>query len=484
VNQIVGPHYGSGCGTGISYIQNPDFCVTSPCTGSCQHFQTGVASGQDCVWTFRSYSFPSTCPEGSTLNSKNVCIPNNCYKCNDLGFVPPFVDDPSRDLDQYDGDQDGCNNAGGYYFTDHSCNTAGEAIPKVFNNPLATVGAMLTVGGVTFGAGGIVAAAVFGATPVGAVTFGALAIGGGLTSMAVAFGSALAAPSSSSEIVSGEKRMKVSLTTSGGSGGKTPGTNLTQTNTTTNKVEQAVFIPDSVKTAMADSTNVNRDTGELINPISTAGMTVTSYDYETNTATTEYHLPDSTSSTPKTASTTSSFTVSQNIDGTVKTTPTNTAVAPTVSGSTGGVVVAAPSPSIGSSGATSGTSEGDTSGDYMGVLTDIKNNTGESKSFLDELLSMFTPDESFDPEIDNGIDSFGDLKNEATGSFSGFVYDDPLGLNNSSSGTIPTYSFTLMGQTFVLFDQSLFNKLPIDLIKSILLMVAAIAGFITVIVGV
>ncbi len=476
--------YDRSGGTGTTYCES----------AAKQCYRSGESECYCATYHYSSYPNINTCPSGTT-QSGSVCVPDNHNCATGYSFSsyaggcvptppPPYGsnDDPARGLDQFDGDQSGCNNAGGYYFTDGSCNTAGEAIPKVFKDPLATIGAMLTVGGVTFGAGGIVASAAFGATPVGAVTFGALAVGGGLISMATAFGSALAAPAPSQDVTVGENRIKVSLTSSGGSGGTTSGTNLTKTNTQSNKVEQATFIPQAVTSAMANPSNVNTDTGELINPISTAGVTVTTYDYSTNTATTEYHLPDSTSSVPHTSTTSSSFTVTQNIDGTVTTVPTNTAVAPTVSGTDGGTVVSAPTAPVSSGSTGTGTSTGSGT-DYTGVLNDIKNNTGSSASTLDSILSMFD-DTPFDGTMNDGSDSFGDLKATAEGSFGGFVYTDPLGLNNSASSTIPTYSFTLMGQTFVIFDQELFNKLPVDLIKGILLMVAAIAGLITTISGV
>lgn len=499
---------GNSGGGSYNYIQNPDGDPTA-CTSkshSLSFMPNGsVCNGDSAIYyeiadsvcygiTYYYHADGDFCPS-STTQSGNYCVPNDQTCANGFVFsssaggcvppLPPEYDpdgDPNRELDQLDGDQSGCNNAGGYYFTDGSCNTAGEAIPKVFKDPLATIGAMLTVGGVTFGAGGIVASAAFGATPVGAVTFGALAVGGGLISMATAFGSALAAPAPSQDVTVAENRIKVSLTSSGGSGGTIPGTNLTKTNTQSNKVEQASFIPQVVTAAMADPSNVNTDTGELINPIPTAGMTITTYDYATNTATTEYHLPDSTSSVPHTSTTSTSFTVTQNFDGTVTTVPTNTAVAPTVSGTDGGTVVSAPTAPVSSGSTGSGTTTGDGT-DYTGVLNGIKNNTGSSASTLDSILSMFD-DTPFDGTMNDGSDSFGDLKSTAEGSFGGFVYTDPLGLNNSASSTIPTYSFTLMGQTFVIFDQELFNKLPVDLIKGILLMVAAIAGLITTISGV
>jgi hypothetical protein len=439
-------------------------------TGTYQNIY-GMDAG--CYWKYSYFNLQTIagCPSGF-IQSGSTCNDPNNY------FPPP--DDPSRELDQFDGDPSGCDGAGGVYMTSGRCNSTGEAIAEIFQNPEAVVGAMLTIGGIAFAGTGIVALPITGGGSALAVSAGSIATLTGLGMMGVsAMGEIAYNPQNSTpsnDMTVGENRLKVNLSSYSG----TSGSSVTSTNSTTGKVESATFVPDSVRSALSDSSNVDTSTGSLINPISLAGIQTTSYDYATNTATTVTHSPTSTSSNPVTSTRTSSFTVTQNLDGSVTTIPTDSTSVPVVSGSGGGSVVSAPS---GYSTVAGSSGTGD-SPDYGGVLNDIKNNTGDSKSFLEELLAMFEPDESFDPEIDNGTDSFGDLKNEATGSFEGFVYNDPLGLNNSSSGTIPTYSFTLMGQTYVLFDQALFNKLPIDLIKSILLMVAAIAGFITVIAGV
>jgi hypothetical protein len=438
------------------------------------------AYGEDgCHWTYEYFKLEtrSQCPTGFNQQGST---------CNDPAAPVPNPDDPTRGLDQFDGDPSGCDGAGGVYMVTGRCNTKSEAFNEILGNPLAALGFLVTIGGVSLSGLGLVSLPVTAGSSALAVSVGVHATVAGLGMMGIsAMGDIAYNPQNippSNDMTVGETRIKINPTSSGGSGGTIPGSYVTQTNPNTGKTEASTFVPDTIVPQLSDSSNVDTSTGQPITPISLSGIESTIYDYETNTATTVRHLPDSTSSVPHTSTTTTSFTVTQNIDGSVTTVPTNTAVAPTVSGTDGGTVVSAPTAPVSSGSTGSGTTTGDGT-DYTGVLNDIKNNTGSSASTLDSILSMFD-DTPFDGTMNDGSDSFGDLKATAEGSFGGFVYTDPLGLNNSASSTIPTYSFTLMGQTFVIFDQELFNKLPVDLIKGILLMVAAIAGLITTISGV
>jgi hypothetical protein len=492
------------------YTFNSPLITFSQIDGSCSG-DSGIGyavSDTECYNRVDNYYSAFTVCPPNTNQFGTICVPNDHTCIAGMSFsvsvggcipTPPPEFNPNGDpMNNYNNDPAGCNAAGGYYFADGSCNGGAEALTKMFSNPLATVGAMLSVGGVTFGAGGILASAAFGATPVGVVTIGTLATIAGIGSLAAAGGSLLdwtTVPSN--DVTSGETRMKVVLTTSGGSSASA-GSNVTKTNITTGKVDQTTFVPSTLNTALANSANVDKNTATLLNPVSLAGLETTTFNYGTNIATTEYHLSDSTSTVPHTATTTSSFSVTQNIDGTVTTTPTNTSVAPTVSGGGGGTVVSPPISTTSTGGTGTGTNSTTGTGpDYTEVLNKIETNTNRDANNTDGILSyiksMFVKDEAQNTfntaliqaqkdEMDSVNTSLSDSLNPT---LSTFVYVDPLGLNGLGGGAgIQPYGFTLYGHYFVVLDQTMIDQLPLDLIRSLFLFIFAILGFITVFSGV
>lgn len=470
----------------LGYTSTPPSCsiYTTPKTPSPSMFTVGSGGPICSNFTFNC-DFVTVCPVGKTdvggMCSEPPCASPNIMSDGGNCVAPLSEAIASTGLHAYDGDPVGCGSAGGYYMTSAKCNTLGEAVADVFRDPQAIVGAMLTVGGVTFAGTGLVAALALGATPVGAVTFGAYAAGTGLVMGLMALGDALASssPITSTDITTGETRMKVNLTSSGGASSSTSGSDVTSANITTGKVEQSVFVPTTVQSAMADPVNIDKDTGTIINPISTAGIQTTTYDYSTNVATTVTHSSSSTSAVPVTTSASTSFTVVQNVDGTVTTTPTDTTVAPTVSGSGGGFVVSSPT----GTGTTTGTTTG--TGEYAQVLNDIKNNTSSTNSILDNISSFLSAGTNSNSALTDGSDTFSSLDGNLKGSYSGFVYSDPLGLNAlGGTGGIQSYGFTLYGRHFVVLDQSMIDQLPIEMIRGLFLFIAAVLGLMTVLSGV
>ncbi len=424
---------------------------------------------------------PNTCASGEVKDSNGYCKPSD---------EPPPPSDPMND---YNNDPAGCDAAGGYYFADGSCNGGAEALAKIMSEPTAVIGALLTVGGMAFSGAGVAALPLTAGGSTLAVVAGGYATAAGLGMMGFTANGLMASTSvPASDVTSGENRIKISLTTSGGVGGASSGTNVTKTNTTTGKVEQTLHVPEATKTAMSNSSNVNKTDATLLNPIGLEGTVSTSYDYDKNIATTITHEAGSTSATPITSTKSTTITVSQNPDGTVTTTPTDTTVAPTVSGSDGGSITSPSTPTTSSTGDT-GTGTGASTGngpDYTGVLNDIKKNTGDTAGFLGSLLGMFDNTDSVDTSRATGSDAdghstFDALGNDAKNSLDGFVFTDPLGLNNlGSASSLPTYGFTILGHYFVIMDQELLNKLPLDLIRGLFLLMSAIAGFIVVFSGV
>ena len=438
----------------------------------------------------------TTCPAGTT-HSGNLCIPDDPTCPSGQSFSPslggctttppPPLGAPIDPMHSHDNDPAGCDAAGGYYFADGSCNGGSQALAKMFQDPLATVGAMLTIGGVTFSGAGILASAAMGATPVGAVTVGVLATLAGVGSLVKAGGSLLdwtTAPSN--DVTSGTTRIKVNLTTSGGSTGTIAGSNITQTDTVAGKVTSNTFVPSTVQSAMQTPANVNKTTATLVSPISLSGVRVTTYDYLAKKATTVTHSPTSTSEIPVVTQVTSVFAVSQNYDGTTTATATTQTNAPTVSGSGGGFVVSSGGGTAGTV-PDAGTGTGDSTGtgpDYTGVLNDIKSNTGASSGYLSDLKNLFDAGGNANNVLTDGSADFGTLDGNVKGSYSGFIYTDPLGLNTLAGSAIPSYGFTLYGRHFVLMDQSMINQLPLDLMRNLFLFLAALAGLISVLSGV
>lgn len=384
------------------------------------------------------------CPPGTFLSNTGVCI--------DITF-PHFFGDPT-----------GCRNFGGLYYPDGSCYDPDDWITRLYHDPDAQLGAGLVLGGVVLTGGGLLAAAA-GFTGAGLFTSLAAHLTAGL-GYQFAMQMSPDIKSSSDGGSSPSDAIKVDLDT----WHSTPspdagGTTVTKTDPD-GKVTKAVFVPDPVITNLQDPTNINPDTREIINPIDTTGIKEIDYDYTTDVATVKTHQSDGTVTTVQT-----SFTTSQNSDGTVTTTPTNSSIAPTVSGSLGGSASYSPS------------SSPTDSKDYSPVLNDIKNNTNRSADSLGKIANAFS-NVSFSGDLTDGSEKFGDFDHDIKGSFGGFVYSDPLGIALGSGQSIPTYSFSLMGQTYILFDQNLLNSMPTEVIRNILLFVAAVSGLIVVISGV
>jgi len=117
------------------------------------------------------------------------------------------------------------------------------------------------------------------------------------------------------------------------------------------------------------------------------------------------------------------------------------------------------------------------------LLEDIKasfdgNGTG---STLDGLFEV--PDET-DLAGFTGEDTLNDYQGSIEADFNQFDYFDPLGLKQIPASSLPTYSFNIMGSTFTIFEPSMLNGVDMTMIRSIFLMVGALAGFLIVFAGV
>jgi len=434
----------------------------------------GSTSSYHAAWD-DTYTYVSACSFGYAPNpTTQICtlIPT----CTSTQYLD--VNNTCRDITYayYTGNPDGCRAFGGKYYTDGSCISPNDFITRLYKDPnskvyggIAIAGLIMSSIGWYAGITGLVSSSVAATV----VTTGVLTTGTGAALLAAslapndptkkASNDSGSAPANSVRV--SLKDYKITPTPD------TKGSTATVTDSTTGKVLKAVTIPDNVSNQLTNSANIDKDTQQFINPIDTTGMQEIDYDYEKNVASVTTHDTPTTTTTKQT-----SFTVSQNSDGSVLTVPSSP-IAPTVSGSSGGTVV----PSDYKAPSDLNSSLPPDPKDYTAVLNDIKTNTDKSAFSLQSLSDSFKTG-SFNSSLSDGSSQFGNFDTQIKNSFSGFVYNDPLGLSTIGAGqSVPTYSFSLLGQTFVLFDQNLLNSLPLDVIKSILLFVAAISALIVVI---
>lgn len=288
-------YLGQNYGTYIIYFSGSEGTITPDVTIYCNGY-----------W---STKIPAPCPtcNGTWSNTSQTCI------------TPP--------LSAFNNDPSGCESAGGYYFNDGFCLDGTDAISKVFTDPEAVIGGIIFINGAAWSIMGAYALPVTAGTSAAAISYGAHAMLAGTGLMAhSALGQLFLQPDviPQSDSTTGDNRIKVSLTDK-------QETVMTEANTATGKVEKVSYIPPEVRQRIIDGV-VNPTTGlpNDSSPSKLSGTKATTYDYSTNTATTQTVQPDGT-----TTSQTTSFTTATNPNGSVTTTPTNTAVAPVVTGTKG-----------------------------------------------------------------------------------------------------------------------------------------------------
>ena len=114
--------------------------------------------------------------------------------------------------------------------------------------------------------------------------------------------------------------------------------------------------------------------------------------------------------------------------------------------------------------------------DTSGIISDLDK--------IDNSLhdSLFTSNNPFSSDVlKNGLESGTDsYATTVTNSFDGFVQNNIFSFSNQVQD-IPTVSFDLLGQTFVLFDSSFLSSLPISDIKNLFIFIFALMGFLSVV---
>ena len=460
--------------TDLSYSQGADcayemsikYSYTS--SGTCYmkiYTSCNKTASNTWTYTYKRGSLVSSCPSGTFRDVSGACIPGDCSGNFDYNnftcFPPPYS--------AYDNDQQGCEANGYYYFNDGTCTDGTGAIAKIFQDPLAVSGSFLMVNGFAWTAAGL----LLGATPLGAagaLTWGTYATLAGVGSIALSAADQLYvssdSPSPTNDVTLDDgTRLKVSMD-------QYDNTQISKVDTTTGKVESISTIPPEVRQRIIDG-NVNPTTGEPYNSLSPAdfaGTKSTTFDYASNTATTQTVQSDGSIKTETTKITTVS-----NSDGSVTTLSSNPIVAPTVTGTTGSTIqvpewnqyqtiaswteTVADDPSPGSTTTgTVSTGGGSTGGGVIG--TDAE--TGE------DLFGSLS--------LDDGSSRFDDLTNQVGDAFDDYEYPDPLRISCSNTLSIDPIYFDLMGRRFTLLDNQMLSYIDAELVRSILLFVAAVSA--------
>lgn len=447
---------------GIGKIIAPHGTVGCDRTQYTVYLTTGTYYTHYCLTTV---SADQACPS---------CFGGATYNGDTQGCVAP-------DLSAYNNNVTACHDHGGLLLqegTSSNCYPYSVFASKILASPSSIVGGGFFVNGLLFTSAGLVGAGLGGGLAASAfATVGAYAmlIGAGtaIFGNADAITSNLTPTPSNDVMATPTDRIKVSLDAY-------QNTQVATADTATGKVKEISTIPPEVKQRIIDGV-VNPTTGQSnLTPASLAGVKSTSFDYVANVATTKTVQP----SGAITTTTTPIVTQTNPTTGAVTTYAFDPTVAPTVTGTkatpqgnpnwsnyttiaqwtetTGDAPVGTGAGTIPSTQTGGGT--GGTSADGTSAGTGTNSATGASEETFGALTA------------DDGSGGFGSLTDSLTDKYGAFQQTNPLGL--TCSNTIQTYSFILMGRTFILFDKALVDKLPVDLIKNIFLFVAAVGGLI------
>ncbi len=463
---------------GISRLDSYGQSIATTYNGDCYYMQkmeyvfVSSAYGYSKFDVFYTNYSASSCSAGYvSIAPYNVCA------------LPP--------LSNYDGDRVACMEHGGWTL-EGKCITEAEFKTGIKQNKVGfVVGTGLKIGGFLMTAAGVIGLPfTFGAS-AGLIAAGVHSYGAGALYFALNSTPNFSdnAGNMGSAVTAGGKTIKVSLANYTPSDGSTPisGQSVTLNDDTKKRVTEAVFVPQSVVDQMADPSKVDFVNDTRSTPLDLTGTVKSTYDYSDNTVKTETQVSPTQIKTQV-----SPFSVIQNPDGSITAKPVSGSSAPTVSGSSSGVF--------------------DAQDKWM---ADIQANYNETQKYWDDIVAGVTPTNDINatkpidpslktntdilskldeiknaitagdaPTLSDGTEGFGNLDAQVKGSYSGFIYTDPLGLNALGGGSIPSYGFTLYGRHFVVFDQSMLDNLPLDAIRNLFLFVAAIAAFITVISGV
>lgn len=434
---------------------------------------------------------------------------NFCYTINRFHYInvpscpPNLVPDDEHvcnpiPLEDYDGDPDACHEHGGWvYGVEKECVTEEDFKDRIKNKELGfAAGTGLKIAGALMTAAGLIGLPFSMGASAGLIAAGIHAYGGGA---AMVWDNNTdrytdSAGSVGQSLTSGGKTLKINIADYTPSNpALTKGQTITVNDDVNKRVTEGYYVPQTVIDQMANSDSVDLHNNIRTPPIDLTGVQKNTYDYTNNIVTTQTQVSPTHIRTE-----TAPFTVTQNPDQTITATPSHTSPAPTVSGSNSGSFT---NESQWMQDITAGYNEWQEEWDRIAAggtpnpnintspvpppVNSIDKGNADIISKLDEIKTVLNSSEGGNHEFDDGTDGFGDLDAEIKGSYEGFIYTDPLGLNAiGGAGGVPTFGFTLYGRHYIVFDQAMLDNLPLELIRNLFLFIAAISAFLTVISGV
>lgn len=453
--------------------------------------------GNECELWGDQYNLVDSCPANTRMDLNQMC--------RELT--------QSDILSQYNDNRTGCSSHGGKsYPVQHpvtltsatDCVTEEEFISRIKSEKVGLiVGRVLNIGGILLTATGIVGMVRYGAASILSRGTSAKLISSGIhasvagaffgkydnvrTSNDMSLSNYLSESNarinalkldphsglqSSDPVSAGGKRIEINLANFNLESPDTPtGKVATVTDEATGRVEKTVYIPNHVLDQMSNPDSVDLPNEVVKDPLNAAGVSVSNYDYENNTVTT-----DTIDMHGKGWQNTDNMVWRKASNGSTFATPEKGSTAPSVSSDADGAVVGAPTSDYVDPLESTGTAPAGPNplGD-SGLLEQIKNNTGKSAEHLEGVKdSLSNTVENDNDALNDGSNLFDGFSNDLKDSLNDFVFVDPLGLNGASSGNIPSYGFDILGKHFVILDQSMIDKLPLDLMRSLFLFIAAL----------
>ncbi|MBU1928231.1 hypothetical protein KKG77_04455 [bacterium] len=135
----------------------------------------------------------------------------------------------------------------------------------------------------------------------------------------------------------------------------------------------------------------------------------------------------------------------------------------------------------------SGNDNAKTTGDTLAAKLDtVSTNLDQLEvgigSVVDKLDGgLFGDDPFLNTDLtDDGSSTFSSLQTQASDSFSLLNYDNIFGFAHSTGVTLPTYSVNLHGTTVTIFTPSMLDGFPIAEMRSLIMFIFALLGFITI----
>lgn len=109
-------------------------------------------------------------------------------------------------------------------------------------------------------------------------------------------------------------------------------------------------------------------------------------------------------------------------------------------------------------------------------MNTMSNNVAVSTEAIEG--GLFGDDPFADFDFTDGSDTFSTLGTEASDSFSSTTEYDIFGLASASSNSLPSYTASFHGSTIVIFEPSMLNDFPLTEMRSLIMFLFAVMGFV------